>query len=329
MRFMITGGAGFIGSHIAEEAIKAGHEVVVVDNLVAGSKENLLPWWDPKRCTFIRQSVVGIMDSDLRGIDAIFHEACSKCRVSFDIPYQDLYTNAYETMVLADLAAAKGIPFIHASTGSVYGEPNGNKRTTEDAPKKPVSFYGVSKLAAENYLEVLRNLYGLKYVVLRYHHVYGPRQSTDPVSGGVVSIFINNLLKGEPITIYGSGKQIRHFTYVKDVVAANFAVAFRPDLYGRVFNLANPDTCTVEQLARLIIKKIGVSEREFLQYAPARPGDIFTFNVDSRALSRAAFGRYTKLAIGLDETINHYRDALKSFEKGSDNDDQSVISALA
>ena len=221
-RVVVTGGAGFIGSHLCEALLASDNRVTCVDNLVGteGSTHNLYDFIDDPRFELVTDSVLDWADrTDLTGLDCIFHQAASKNTVALDDPELDLAVNGLGTLRLLLAAARCGVPkFVHASTGSVFGETG--RAHCEDGLKQPVSLYGVSKLAGESYCAVIGRTFGLDYTVLRYYHVIGRRQDSSE-RGGVVPIFVRRCLEGRPLTIYGTGTQTRSFTAVHDVVRAN------------------------------------------------------------------------------------------------------------
>jgi UDP-glucose 4-epimerase len=196
---------------------------------------------------------------------------------------------------------------VHASTGSVYGEPKYFPQN-EDHPKNPVSFYGVSKLAGETYAKVFEQLHDLNVTVLRYFHVYGPRQEYSDV-GGVVPIFIRRVLQEQPPIIFGDGTQQRSFTYVGDVVRANLFVVGRQDTKGQVYNCASGIKVTIRELAEKILKRL---EKEYLSvgYDDWTPGDIKVFDVDNSKLRNLGFEWRMTFDEGLVQTINWYSQKL-------------------
>lgn len=263
--YLITGGAGFIGSHIAEELISRGNKVIIIDNLIAGCKSNMASFITSPLCSFHRLDVRYYNDIAplFKNVDAVFHNAASKCTVCRKNPMIDLLTNAYGSLNVFRAAQYYGVKkVIHASTGSVN---NGN----------PKSFYGVSKMTAEKYLEVMREYYpGFKYTVLQYYHVYGTRQN-DSEYGGVIPIFIKNMLTDSPITIYGDGEQQRHFTRVSDVVKANI-FALQDSCDYQTYQVMNPVSITINQLAATL-REISGDKRYPIKFEKARKGDIKIF----------------------------------------------------
>jgi nucleoside-diphosphate-sugar epimerase len=290
-KYCVTGAAGFIGSHIAEEIIRQGKEVVCVDNLVAGDPDNLESIESSKNARIINWDVI---DSDfkfnLKDVDVIFHNAASKCTVCREDPKLDLMTNALGSYYVFEAARQTGVKkVIHASTGSVF---NG----------KPKSFYGVSKLAGESYLRAFKEYYpDFNFTSIRYHHVYGPRQDSGP-NGGVIPIFITKLLKGEPVPIFGDGFQQRHFTYVKDVVDYNFRAEARWD--NQFIDLAEPDSMTLLELVKMLASIMNVSP--VIEFHDAKPGDIRSFDVCDSVIKRRDF-YWAQFRENLKETIEYYK----------------------
>ena len=280
----VTGGAGFIGSHIVGDLVKMGVETVSIDNYFAGKHSNLEHLTGFPNFTEVECDVTDLanLETCFPGVEVVFHQAASKKTICLNDPRRDLQINAEGTFNLLELSKKYGIKkFVHASTGSVYGEavylPQDEKH-----PLVPTSYYGVSKLAGEKYVNAFEHLFGLDTTVLRYFHVYGPRQESSDV-GGVVSIFVRLMLAGEPITIFGDGTQQRSFTYVGDVVKANLLAATTPGTKGEVLNCASGIKVTIRQLADMVAQTLGVGEPDIL-YADWMPGDIKVFDIDNRKI---------------------------------------------
>jgi UDP-glucose 4-epimerase len=305
IRALVTGGAGFIGSHLCEELLRLGADVVSLDNYSAGKESNL----NGIDCKRIKGDV---LDEDLvnrltMGIDVIFHNAASKKNICLENPNRDLDVNAKGTLNLLRAAVKNGVSkFVHASTGSVYGEPV-FLPYDESHPLNPVSYYGVSKLAGERYAMAFYSLHGLNVSVLRYFHVYGPRQESSDGLGGVVSIFARRMIMNQPIVIYGDGSQQRSFTYVGDVVTANLLCAIRTNAVGKVYNCASGIRITVKELADIISHILGL-DRYDVVYEDWLPGDIKVFDVDnSKIQSDLGMTFMTDLSNGLIRIIDWTR----------------------
>jgi UDP-glucose 4-epimerase len=313
-RALVTGGAGFIGSHIVEELLKLGVKVVSVDNYFAGKRENLAGL-EPRE--LLHEIECDVTDYEalkpcFEGVDIIFHEAASKKTICLNDPRRDLEINAKGTFNVLELARDFGVrKIVHASTGSVYGEALYTPQD-EEHPLRPTSYYGVSKLAGEKYVQAFAHLYGMNTTVLRYFHVYGPRQESSDV-GGVVPIFIRRLLHGQPPIIFGDGTQQRSFTYVKDVVRANILVAVHPQAQGAAFNCASGVKITIRELADSLIRLCGHEGQLEPLYEDWVPGDIKVFDISNQNLRETGFEFETNWDTGLRETLTWYR---HRFEKG-------------
>jgi len=280
---VVTGGAGFIGSHLCEALLARGDEVVCVDNLVGtgGSPRNINHMLPELRFHFVAEDVVDwAAGAALEDVDTIFHQAASKNVVCLKDPERDLTVNALGTLRLLQAAARCGVrKFVHASTGSVYGPLVG--RQDENHPRRPVSYYGISKTAGESYCSAFGEMHGTDYTVFRYFHVIGERQD-DTEYGGVVPIFVRHCLEGTDLTIYGTGEQVRSFTSVHDVVRANLWAADAGSASREVFNCASGIRVTIQELAEFIIQETGATVG--IQYAPWRAGDVKEFRVDNSKL---------------------------------------------
>jgi len=234
---IVTGGAGFIGSHIVEELVGQGVKTISIDDYFAGKEENLshlkhFPNFYEVKCDITDYND---LEQYFEDVDVVFHQAASKKTICLNDPHRDLDINAGGVFNLLELSMKYNVKkFVHASTGSVYGEAIILPQN-EGHPLNPASYYGVSKLAGEKYVNAFHHLYGLNTTILRYFHVYGPRQESTEV-GGVVSIFTRRMLEGKDITIFGDGTQERSFTYVKDVVQANILSAKKKVAIGQVYN---------------------------------------------------------------------------------------------
>lgn len=294
MRILVTGGAGFIGSHVVDAYVAAGHEVTVVDNLSMGKRANLNP-----RARFIKMD---IGSPALRGVfrrgrfDVVNHHAAQiDVRRSVADPRNDARVNVLGLVNILELARAGGVKKIifSASGGTYYGEcPRPAPETAVPAPLSP---YGVSKLASEYYLRAYRALHGLDFTVLRYGNVYGPRQ--DPHGeAGVVAIFCRRLLAGEPLWVFGNGRQERDYVYVGDVARASVAALRRGS--GDAFNIGTGRAVSVNELARALAAVHG--RRSRIVHKPARRGELFRSWMDVRKARR---GLGWKAEVGLAEGL--------------------------
>jgi UDP-glucose 4-epimerase len=283
-RALVTGGAGFIGSHLVDRLVALGVETISVDNYSAGKASNLahlagVSHFKEANCDVTdRHGLESLFD----GVDVVFHQAASKKTICLADPRRDLAVNAEGTLNLLEIAVRRGVrKFVHASTGSVYGE-SVYTPTDEGHPIAPTSFYGVSKFAGESYVRTFARLHGLDTTVLRYFHVYGPRQESSDV-GGVVSIFCRRLLEAKPLVIHGDGTQVRSFTYVDDVVEANIRAAMMPAATDQVFNCASGIKVTIAELAAKVARALGNSA-PIIEYDDWLPGDIRNFDIDNQRI---------------------------------------------
>ena len=306
-RVLVTGGAGFIGSHIADAYLAAGEDVWIVDNLSSGRRENV-----PSKAEFLE---LDIRDDDVRSLfqevrfDLVNHHAAQiDVRTSVLDPMKDASINVHGLLNLTEAAMEVGVQrFIYVSSGGVvYGEPE-ELPTPETAPKSPLSPYGVTKRTGEHYLYYYQAIRGLEYVALRYANVFGPRQ--DPHGeAGVVAIFCDRLLSGEPLTIFGEGEQTLDYVYVGDVVAANMLasdtlMAEGIGLDTRAFNVGTGSRTSVNQLADMLESIAGNPCGRNRQ--PARPGELRHSALNSGRLRKCGWAPAHTLEEGLRETFDY------------------------
>jgi UDP-glucose 4-epimerase len=276
VKILVTGGAGFIASHIVDRFIEAGHEVVVIDDLSTGRTENLNP-----RATFYE---VDIRSSEIAGIfvrerpDVVNHHAAQMdVRRAVREPEFDASVNVLGALNILDNGRLNGTrTFIFASTGgAVYGEPS-RLPVDESHDIAPLSPYGLTKFTFEQYLALYRRLYGVAYTVLRYPNVYGPRQRPDG-EAGVVSIFTARLLRGEQATIFGDGGKTRDYVHVRDIVDANERVLHCD--HGEVFNLGWAREVSDREIFDAVRRAAGVEAKP--AFEAVRPGEIERISLDS------------------------------------------------
>jgi len=278
----VTGAAGFIGSHICETLLDNGAHVFALDDMSAGRLSNVTPLANHPNYNFVEGSVLESgtkMDELFTDLDTVFHNAATKKNICLVDPSRDLDVNAGGTLNLLLHAKKHHIrKFVSASTGSVYGEPS-IFPTDEDHPLRPVSYYGVSKLAGERYVDVFKSLYGMDTTILRYFHVYGPRQESNDF-GGVVSIFVRNIAEGRSPQIFGDGNQVRSFTYVKDLAEINIRAATFPVSRGQVYNAASGIKVSIIELAQKLLRF--ANRRDLpIEFGDELLGDIMKFDIDN------------------------------------------------
>ena len=308
MNVLVTGGAGFIGSHVAEVFLARGDRVWVLDDLSTGKRENV-PAGAELVVADVADPAVGQLLGEAR-IELVSHHAAQiDVRASVADPARDARVNVLGLLNLCEAAVRSGTRrFLCVSSGGVvYGEPE-HRPTPEAAPKLPLSPYGVSKLAGEYYLHYYRRVHGLEYVALRYANVYGPRQ--DPHGeAGVVAIFSNRLLDGIPITIYGDGEQTRDYVFVADVVGANLLAADMTlpdeptDLDAVAYNVGTGIETSVNHLATLLERVAAAAPGR--EHRDPRPGELQTSALDAGRLRARGWTPGRTLAQGLEETYRY------------------------
>lgn len=306
-RVIVTGGAGFIGSHLTEELVRRGYQVIILDNLSKGRMSNIEPVLKNGSAEFVQGDITNLplLRKLFSGADYVFHQAAIPS-VPFSIksPITSHNANINGTLNVLLAAKDKGVKkVVYASSSSVYGD-SPTLPKVEDMIPNPLSPYAVTKLTGEYYCKVFQDIYGFDTVSLRYFNVYGPRQDPNSPYAAVISLFINNALAGKSPIIFGNGEQSRDFTYVRDVAEANILAAER-NATG-IFNLGSSQRVTINRLAQLVFKLVGNSTIEPV-YKDSRPGDIMHSLAD---ISKArTFGYYPKynLEAGLKETLDTIR----------------------
>jgi UDP-glucose 4-epimerase len=291
VRAAVTGGAGFIGSHVVDALVARGDEVHVVDNFATGRRENLTP-----QATLHERDIREPLDelfAEIRAEVVVHLAAQADVGTSVERPLFDAEVNVIGTLNVLEAARPHGAQVVFSSTGgAIYGECERPAR--EDDERRPLSPYGTAKLAAEEYLATWNRLYGTRHVALRFANVYGPRQLAK-LEGGVVAIFTDRLRSGAPVTIFGDGEQTRDYIYVGDVVAAVLA-AIRRD--GGVYNVGTGSETSVNELFEQCRRVGGVDAEP--THAPARPGDVLHSVLDvSRSERELEWRPQTPLAEGL------------------------------
>ncbi|HET6793592.1 MAG TPA: NAD-dependent epimerase/dehydratase family protein [Acidimicrobiales bacterium] len=302
MRVVVTGGAGFIGGHLAAACLEAGHQVGVLDNLSTGVYSNV-PAGAAVHQVDVRD--LDAVEEVLEGSEVVFHLAASRSVLrSVENPIATDRANTLGTLNVLVAAARVGVRrVVVASSSSVYGG-QAPRPTPEDAPLVPRSPYAVSKLAAEQYARVFAELQPLETVALRFFNVFGPRQRPEDPYAGVIPLFIEALRTGRPVTIHGDGEQSRDFTYVSDVVAATLGAGIVDGrvVSGRVYNIARGEETTLLGLVDMISQVLGVEAQ--LVHTDARPGDARHSRADiSAAVADLAYQPAVALLEGLARTV--------------------------
>jgi nucleoside-diphosphate-sugar epimerase len=308
MRVLITGGAGFIGSHLARRCLSLGHDVRVVDNLSSGKRANLDGVLGS--IEFVEADIreASGMVSLARGREIVFHEAALvSVPYSVEHPQETHDVNLQGTLNVLEAARAAGARrVVFASSAAIYGD-DPDLPKSENMRPAPVSPYGVEKLASEHYCAVYSRLYGLETVALRYFNVFGPRQDPSSPYSGVISIFVDRALRGEPPTIFGDGLACRDFVFVDNVVDANIGAMVRPGVSGGVFNIACGVRTTLNDLSAMLARIVGKDVTP--RYADPRAGDIVesVANIDR---ARAALGYAPQ--VGVDDGLRQLVEFVRS-----------------
>jgi UDP-glucose 4-epimerase len=284
-RVLVTGGAGFIGHHLAHALVRRGVAVTVLDDLSVGRRENV-----PSEARFVHGDIrdPGAVGAALEGVDAVLHQAAVvSIRASVEHFVRDAEVNLMGTLHLLQRMAERPIRrAVLASSMAVYADSPRPEPLPETAPREPIAPYGVAKLAAERYWLLMGERTGIPATVLRYFNTYGPNQTFTPYVG-VITIFIQRLLAGRPPVIFGDGEQRRDFIHVDDVVAANLAVLDAADtaVAGRVFNVGTGHATSVNEIAAGLIAVLAPGTQP--EHAPAQPGEMRNAIADVSAIHRA------------------------------------------
>lgn len=306
-RWLVTGGAGFIGSHLASELLQRGEDVRIADNFATGKEANLAVL--NGRAEVVRGDLADseVARRAVHGMDVVLHQAAiPSVPRSVDDPVTSHRANIDTTLNLLVAARDAGVRrVVYAASSSAYGDtPTLPKR--EDMPPNPLSPYALQKLVGEQYLQLFSKLYGLETVSIRYFNVFGPRQDPSSPYSGVIALFVTRLLAGRAPTIIGDGGQTRDFTYVTNVVDGVLKAATAPGVSGRVINVATGQRISINHLFETVRKLVGGSVAP--EYGPERAGDVRDSLADI-TLARQLLGYEPSVSFeeGLERTVDWYR----------------------
>ena len=301
-KVIVTGGAGFIGSHLTELLLSRGYHVIIIDDFSTGKMANIEPLLKSIKVDFIQSSIteLPLLQNLFQGVDFVFHQAAlSSVPRSIEDPLSTNKVNITGTLNVLLAARDNNVKkVIYASSSSVYGDtPTLPKR--EDMVSNPQSPYALTKLMGEYYCRVFHQIYDLPTICLRYFNVYGPRQDSDSQYAAVIPIFITKLSQNKPPIIYGDGEQTRDFTFVKDVIQANI-IGAESDACG-IFNIGRGENSTINDLAKTITRIMGKDLQS--EYQAPRPGDVKHSLADISRARAIGYEPQYSLDKGLKETI--------------------------
>ena len=305
--YLVTGAAGFIGSHLAERLVQQGHAVRILDNLSTGRIENLGPFRD--RVEFIQQDMCDpeVCRQACRDIEVVYHQAAvPSVPRSVEDPRESHQANVTGTFNMLLAARDAGCRrFIMAASSSAYGELEVSPKVETLLPQ-PLSPYAVAKLAGEQYCSVFYRCYGFETLALRYFNVFGPRQDPQSTYAAAIPAFVTAILAGKPPTVFGDGEQTRDFTYIDNVLQANLLAAAAKQTRGEVVNIGDGHQVSVNEVIRRINELLGTEVKPV--YAPPRAGDVMHSLADiTRAGQLLGYEPTVDFAEGLRRSIDYYK----------------------
>jgi len=308
-RCLITGGAGFIGSHLVDELIRNGCKVRVLDNLANGKLENLSDYLGQENFQFFRGSITDPLDvrRAMEEIDVVFHLACLGVRHSIAHPFENHRVNAEGSLFVLDAAyRAKVDRFLYCSSSEVYGTAE-YVPMLESHPTHPCTVYGAGKLAGEAYARAYYKTYGMATTIVRPFNTYGPRSHHEGDAGEMIPKSIVRALNGQNIIVFGAGSQTRDFTYVEDTARALVAAAESDAMIGQTLNIGSNFEISIKDLAYKIGEMVSSSEAE-IAFTPHRPGDVLRLYADPRKfIDLCAWQPKVSFDEGLTKTIKFFR----------------------
>jgi UDP-glucose 4-epimerase len=306
-RILVTGGAGFIGSHLVDKLIKVDADVTVLDSLDTGKMENIAQHEKKDNFHFVRGDIrnLNVVKQLVKDVDAVFNlAAIASVQRSVENPLLVNDVNLEGTLNLLKASVDSNVKrFIQISSAAVYGD-TVKLPVQEDSNPKPLSPYAVSKLATENYAKVFNQIYGLETVCLRYFNIYGPRQANNEYSGAI-TIFVNDLLENQPPKIFGDGKQTRDFVFVEDAVSATMLALTENNAVGKIFNIASGKATTINKIVQILQKLMCKPNLKPIHEEP-REGDI-RHSYASIEKARTLLGYEPKFSLekGLKKLVQH------------------------
>jgi len=311
--YLITGGAGFIGSNLAHAIVERGDQVRILDNFATGREENIADLVEKKKVELIRGSITDgeTVARAVRGVDYVLHQAAiPSVPRSIEDPLGGDDTNVHGTVTLLDGARKAGVKrFVFAASSSAYGEKTPGEPKVETMLPAPLSPYAAAKLAGEYYLQAFYHSYGLETVSLRYFNIFGPRQDPKSQYAAVIPNFVTAALHGRPATIFGDGETSRDFCFIENAVEANLLACTAAGAAGEVFNIACGESTSLNQTIDIIAGIVGKKIPPV--HEPARTGDIKYSLADiSKAKRILGYTGRIKFAEGLERTIAWYKETL-------------------
>ncbi len=276
MKYLVTGGAGFIGSHLVDRIIAEGHDVVVLDNYASGKKAHLAPALTTGKLELIEGSILSEPDLDtaMTGVDVVFHLAVECVRKSIGDPVGNHHVNATGTLMTLEAARrAKVTRFIFCSSSEVYGNANVGALSEDETVCQPTTVYGASKLVGELYTQAYLRTYGMDTCIVRPFNAFGPREHDQGMLAEVIPRFVIKVMNGQSPTVFGDGSQGRDFTYVTDTADGLWRAANTDQMVGEVINLGWGRMVSVKDVAIEILRQCGRNDIA-LEHVPERPGDI-------------------------------------------------------
>jgi len=308
-KYLVTGGAGFIGSNLVERLLGQGHTVRVIDNLSTGKIENIMPFLND--IEFIHGDIRNTIDAGdaAAGMDYVLHQAAiPSVQRSIDNPVESEECNIRGTLnILMAARDARVKRLVYAASSSYYGNSNQLPKK-EDMPPDTLSPYALTKYVGESYCRIFHALYGLETVAIRYFNIFGPKQDPTSPYSGVISRFVTEMLNNRPVVIYGDGEQSRDFTYIENILDLNLKACIAPGVAGQVFNGGCGKRITLNQLVKAISRALGKNIAPI--YAEGRAGDVRHSLADiTKASTLLQYKPLVDLEEGVSRTIDWYRSA--------------------